>query len=128
MTSHKQLQLEHAVLQERLAELEHAQAAADTRAVAEAAGKRSRGPGRATQASTTSAAEMYAHLANSSDWSSRQMGAIEGAARNAHAGPAMNLFAPPLALQLTRFCRCAAFVLCDGTCRLFVTARCAGAR
>ena len=115
MTSHKQLQLEYAVLQERLAELEHTQAAADTRAAAEAGATRRRGAARASEVSTTSAAEMYAHLANSSDWSARQMGAIEGANARAPmlAGPTMHasrrLCAAFCAASDPLFC-CAAFV------------------
>ena len=68
MAKHKQLELEHAVLQERVGEMEHEDASRAERGRAGAAGL-----------STTSSAEMYAKLANSSDWSARQMGAIEGA-------------------------------------------------
>ena len=68
MAKHKQLELEHAVLQERVGEMEHEDASRAERGRAAAAGL-----------STTSSAEMYAKLANSSDWSARQMGAIEGA-------------------------------------------------
>ena len=67
MTSHRQLELEHAVLQERLGELEEARAA-DSRD----------GRGQTAHISAVSSADMYAQLANSSDWSARQMGAIEG--------------------------------------------------
>ena len=67
MTSHRQLELEHAVLQERLSELEEARAA-DARDRC----------GQTAHMSAVSSADMYAQLANSSDWSARQMGAIEG--------------------------------------------------
>ena len=76
MTSYKQLELEHAVLQERCGELE-ARAAANTRA-ADSVGSPGTGGGQRTHVSAASSADMYAHLANSSDWSARQMGAIEG--------------------------------------------------
>ena len=77
MTSYKQLELEHAVLRERVGELEEAQAAAAT-TDADCAASPGSGRGQSAHMSTVSSADMYAHLANSSDWSARQMGAIEG--------------------------------------------------
>ena len=59
MAKHKQLELEHAVLQERVGEMEHEDASRAERGRAGAAGL-----------STTSSAEMYAKLANSSKASS----------------------------------------------------------
>ncbi len=76
MTSYKQLELEHAVLQGRVGELEEARVAAETRATDSAAA--AAGCGQRANMSAVSSADMYAHLANSSDWSARQMGAIEG--------------------------------------------------
>ena len=78
MTSYKQLELEHAVLRERVGELEEAQAAAAATTGADCAASPGSGRGQSAHMSTVSSADMYAHLANSSDWSARQMGAIEG--------------------------------------------------
>ena len=77
MTSLKQMQLEHAVLQERFSELEEECAAAERRVTESSARPRAE-RARPAEMSTTSSADMYTHLANSSDWSARQMGAIEG--------------------------------------------------
>jgi hypothetical protein len=77
MTSYKQLEMEHAVLQERVGELEEARAAAATTAT-DCAGSPGSGRGQRAHMNAVSSADMYAHLANSSDWSARQMGAIEG--------------------------------------------------
>ena len=82
MAKHKQLELEHAVLQERVGEMEHEDASRAERGRAGAAGL-----------STTSSAEMYAKLANSSDWSARQMGAIEGACEQPLVAPASSRLA-----------------------------------
>lgn len=76
MTSYRQLELEHEVLKERVAELE--ETCATKRPVADS----TQGSGVECKQdcgrSAVSSSDMYTQLANSSDWSARQMGAIEG--------------------------------------------------